>query len=149
MADQIPTQGYQERAPRDQITGKDTILKIVLGFQVALSIIVLSLSLSLVATQPLGTSSSSRVNYVVFVMIFSLISWFFIFVFAQRFDHLFPARETSIVIGSITVIFYVAAALALTVGIAPGGSCTDPNYLTKNGIVAGVSSRCRVVEADI
>lgn len=131
------------------MTGKNTVLKIVLGLQVAISVVVLSLSLSLIATQPVGTSTSSRVNYVVFVTIFSLLSWFFILVFAQRFDHLFPTRSTSIVVGSIAVIFYLAGALALTVAIAPGGSCTDPDYLGKNKIIAGVSSRCKIVEADV
>src|SRR5208282_5019576 len=107
MADAIPTQGYQERAPQDRITGKNTLLKIVLWLQIAISIVVLGLSLSLIATQPLGASTSSQVNYVVFVTIFSLISWFFIFVFAPRFDHLFPTRMTSIVVGSIAIIFYL------------------------------------------
>jgi hypothetical protein len=149
MADVPPTQGYQERAPHDRMTGKNTILKIVLALQVSISIIVLGLSLALIATQPLGTSTSSQVNYVVFVTIFSLLSWFFIFVFAQRFDHLFPTRSTSIVVGSIAVIFYLAGALALTVAIAPGGSCTDPGYLMKNKIIAGMSNRCRTIEADV
>ena len=131
------------------MTGRNTLLKIVLVLQVVISIVVLSLSLSLIATQPLGTNTSSQVNYVVFVTIFSLISWFFIFVLAQRFDHLFPTRPTSIVVGSMAIIFYLAGALALTVAIAPGGSCNDPNYLIKNKIVAGVQSRCTTLEADI
>jgi len=147
--DTVPTQGYRERAPRDKMTGKNTLLKIVLGLQVVMSLVILSLSLSLIATQPLGTSTSSQVNYVVFVTIFSLISWFFIFVFAPRFDHLFPTRATSIMVGSMAIIFYLAGALALTVAIAPGGSCTDRYYLTKNKLIAGVTSRCKTVEADI
>jgi hypothetical protein len=153
MADEYGTptavQGYIERRPADRVGGRNFTLYAVLSAQVILSIVVFCLTVGLVATQPLGTSSPSQINFVVFVVIFSLLSWFFIFILAPRYDHLFPTRETSLIVGGIAIIFYLSAALALTVAISPAGSCTDEAYLGNNKIVAGRTSRCRLVDADI
>jgi len=143
-----PTQGYLER-PTIKVTGRNFLLHAILVTQVVLSVLVLGLTISLVATQPVGTSSTSQVNYTVFVVIFSLLGWFFIFIIAPRYDHLFPTRQVSLGIGLVTIIFYLGAALALTVAISPAGSCTDSDFVTKNKVTVGLSSRCRVVYADI
>lgn len=144
-----PTQGYLERRPADRVTGRNFRLHAVLVTQVVLSVLVLGLTIALIATQPVGTSSISQVNYTVFVMIWSLVTWFFIFIIAPRYDHLFPTKETSLAFGAVGLIFYLAAALALTVAISPAGSCTDSDFVNNNKVTVGLSSRCRVVYADI
>lgn len=144
-----PTQGYLERRPADRVTGRNFRLHVVLAVQVVLSVLVLGLTIALIATQPVGTSSTSQVNYTVFVVIFSLLGWFFVFIIAPRYDHLFATRETSLGIGAVAIIFYLGAALALTVAISPAGNCGDSDFLDKNKVIVGLSSRCRVVYADI
>jgi hypothetical protein len=148
-AEPEPTQGYLERRPTGRGARRDLRIHVVLVAQVVLSVVVLGVTISLIATQPVGTSSTSQVNYTVFVVIFSLLGWFFIFIITPRYDHLFPTRETSLAIGLITIIFYLGAALALTVAISPAGSCTNSDFVDKNKITVGLSSRCRVVYADI
>lgn len=142
------TQGFHERAPNDRVfTGKNSHIKVVLTLQVAISTAVLGLSLALIATQPEGSKTAPQVNYTIFVTIFSCLSWFFIF-FADRFERKYT-RSFIIAVGIVAAIFYVAAALALTVAIAPASSCSDRDFLGKNKVIAGVSSRCRMLEADI
>lgn len=150
-------QGYQGPRGPAAVTAQYmprtcSLTTITLSVQVALSITALGLTIGLIATQPVG-ASSAQVNFIVFLIVYSLISWFYIFILAPRLEDYFGnvriRAGITIGVGILGILFYLAGALALTVAIAPGGSCNDKAYLSSNTLLAGRSSRCHVVEADI
>lgn len=124
-------------------------LLVLIGIQIILSVTVLSICLGLLATLPVGASSPSPISLAIFVTIFSILSWIHILLIA---DHLKDklGRNSSIVIGILTLIFYLISTLVLTVAIAPAQSCSNDDYVQKNKLLAGVGgSRCRLIQANI
>src|SRR5277367_1051914 len=149
MADAPAAQGYAIRPnPVVYTKRKGFWLQIWLFIQIAITVSVLGLALGLIATQPSG-AAAAQVNLAVFVAIFTLLSWFYIFVFARRFEFYVPVKPMSIAIGFVASVFLLAAALALTVALAPAGSCESDVYLKANSIMAGIPSRCRTLEATV
>src|SRR5436305_3181652 len=102
------TSGYPERPNQYHVKGKDFKIKVLLLLQILSSIGALGVSLALIVTQPDGVGTPGQVSLAVFVSIFSLLTWFYIFVIAQRFDHLFPTKSTSVFVGMLAIVFYLA-----------------------------------------
>jgi hypothetical protein len=125
-------------------------LRILLGVQIVLSVVVLSIALNLIATLPEGAAAPTAISLLVFVTIFSVLSWFYIFVIAQHVPEKFHPKVSSIVFGSLGFIFYFVGSLVLTVAIAPAQGCDNQEYVNKNKLLAGSGGlRCRLVEANI
>jgi hypothetical protein len=143
-------QGAPVRPYAEPLRQSSYQLRILLGVQIVLSIVVLSIALNLIATLPDGASAPSAVSLLVFVTIFSVLSWCYIFVIAQHIPDRFHPKISSIVFGSLGFIFYVIGSLVLTVAIAPAQGCDNQEYLDKNKLLAGSGGiRCRLVEANI
>jgi len=117
--------------------------------QILVTLGVLVISLILVATQPDGTSSPV-VSYTVFFAIFCLLGWCVLLFLVP----LIKNDEEVVIflvvfIGALTGIFNLAAALAMTVRISPGGSCSDTNYISHNVLMGGSEERCRLALAEV
>jgi ABC-type transport system involved in multi-copper enzyme maturation permease subunit len=118
-------------------------------FQILTTLGTLIISLILVATESYG-NGSPVISYTVFFAIFCLLGWcviLFLLPFIKNEEEIVMAL--TVIIGALTGIFNLAAALAMTVRIAPGGSCSDSNYLSDNALMDGSSGRCRLVMADV
>jgi hypothetical protein len=113
--------------------------------QIFVSLGAVVLSLFLVAGLPADKSNPPIVGYCVFVPVWCLLGWCVMLFLLP----LLPKSEAEGVviivslIGVLTGLFYLAAALALTIRIAPAGSCSDNGYLSENAIMLGSEARCR------
>lgn len=141
--------GYPQQTFQTNLSKGEFRLYIAVIIQVALTVVVLAMSLGLVSTQPSPDSVPSRISFAVFVTIFSLVGCVFIFLLSPRIEDEGLRKGWCGIVGFLGFIFYVAGTLALTVGIAPGGSCSDDSYTTNNQLIDGVPSRCRLLQADI
>ena len=145
----LPVTGSQVKIIQTNLSKGEFRLYVAVIIQVALTVLVFAMSLGLVSTQPPPDSVPARISLAVFVTIFSLVGCVYIFVLAHRIEDEQIRRGSCLIVGVLSFIFYVAGTLALTEGIAPGGSCTDDTYTTNNELIAGVPSRCRLLQADI
>jgi hypothetical protein len=125
-------------------------LRILLGVQIVLSLTVLSIALNLIATLPDGATSPQSISLLVFVNIFSILSWLYIFFIANHVPDKWYPKLSSIALGTIGFIFYVTSSLVLTVAITPATGCDNQDYLNNNKLIAGGgATRCRLVTADV
>lgn len=125
-------------------------LRILLGLQIVLSLTVLSISLNLIATQPDGASAPKAISLLVFVNIFSVLSWFYIFVIANHIPDTWHPKLSSIAFGTCGFIFYVVGSLVLTVAIEPAQGCDNVDYLNNNKLLAGGGPlRCKLITGNI
>jgi hypothetical protein len=145
----LPETGTQVRFIQTNLSKGEFRLYVAVIVQVTLTVLVLAMSLGLVSTQPPPDSVPSRISFAVFVTIFSLVGCVYIFILAPRIEDAVTRKGSCAIVGALSFIFYVSGTLALTVGIAPGGSCLDDTYTTNNELIAGVPSRCRLLQADI
>jgi hypothetical protein len=145
----LPETGTQVRFIQTNLSKGEFRLYVVVVIQVTLTVLVLAMSLGLVSTQPPPDSVPSRISFAVFVTIFSLVGCVYIFILAPRIEHEQTRKGSCLIVGTLSFIFFVSGTLALTVGIAPGGSCLDDTYTTNNELIAGVPSRCRLLQADV
>jgi small basic protein len=154
MADRRPADsgvlsGYPKRVFETHLSKGELRLYIAVITQVILTVLLLAMSLGLVSTQPSPDSVSSRISFAVFVTVFSLVGCVYIFFLSPRIEDEGLRKGSCAIVGFLGFIFYIAGTLALTVGIAPGGSCSDDSFTMNNGLIDGVPSRCRLLQADI
>src|SRR5271154_6979463 len=128
--------------------------------QIILTFCVLIVTLILISTQPSGSGTAPIVSFTLFFTFFCLLGWC-VMLFLLPFSKEILAAMGSdtkpmtfiiswcCVIGSFTGIFNLAAALATTVRIAPGGSCSDDSFLSTNELVGGSGERCVLVYLNI
>jgi hypothetical protein len=119
----------------------------LLYFQAVVSVLVLALCIGLIATTPKDTSVQPRIGFAMFSCIFSIIVWLYTYVFSVTIDDEYIQRNSRYILLVVNLFFSLGAAIGLTVGISPAGSCTDEDYLGSNDLVAGSTSRCRLVQA--
>ena len=118
----------------------------LLYFQATISVLVLALCIGLIATTPPDTSTQPRIGYAVFACIFSIIVWLYTYVFSVTIDDEYIQRLSRYILLVVNLFFSLGAAIGLTVGISPAGSCTDDTYLQTNDLAAGSDSRCRLAQ---
>jgi Membrane-associating domain len=124
-------------------------LNFFIGFQILLTVTVLAVAIGLIATLPEGASSPTPISFEVFVTIFSILGWVHILFVSKHIEEKL-AKSISMAVVALSLIFYLASALALTVAIAPAQSCSDSDYTSKNKLLAGVGgSRCQLIQANI
>jgi hypothetical protein len=119
----------------------------LLYVQAIVSVLVLALCIGLIATSANGTSTQPRISFATFTCIFSIIVWLYTYVFSVTIDDEYFQRISRYILLVVNLFFSLGAAIGLTVGISPAGSCTDNDYLGSNDLVAGSTSRCRVAQA--
>jgi hypothetical protein len=135
--------------PVEPLRRSSVRFRILVGFQITVSVIVLANCIGLIATLPKGASAPKPVSLTIFVVIFSIIGWIHILIIAEHIDGKLR-WISSIVVGVATLIFYLAGTLLLTVAIAPAQSCSDQDYVKGNTLLAGTGgSRCHLVQANI
>ena len=153
--DQYPTAGVAENPVGARVSRTLSGMtewnrkSVFLYIHVLISLGVLVISLALVATKPSG-KSNPVVSFTVFFAIFCLLGWCVLLFLLPVFK---PDPETvvgwAVGIGVTTGIFNLAAALATTVRIAPGGNCADGDYTSSNDLMDGSEERCRLVLAEV
>jgi hypothetical protein len=107
------------------------------------SLCVFGLTIGLVVSQPSG-GSPAKVNFTVFVVIFSYLS-----LIVYTLALLFIPKVVFWILAGLNFLFYFAASMAMTVALLPGGNCDDPEYISQNDLISGVTSRCRTAQADV
>jgi len=111
------------------------------------SLCVLGLTIGLVVSQPSG-GSPAEVNFTVFVVIFSYLS---LLVYTAL---LLIPRAVFWILAGLNLVFYFSASMGMTLAllpnaIGPSGDCNDLDYISNNDLISGVTSRCRIAQADV
>lgn len=134
-----PPQPVQPANPEHPSPG---VIAAALVISFIITMIILGVTIALLNSQPRKAHDQSLFQVIIFTNVLSLIS---------QLIGIFPnpdARRVAGVIAALTILFHLGEAITFCVKLGEAYSCDNAFYISFNELIAGSTSRCKMVKVD-